>query len=45
MEGICKKIYTHSVDYSQKINEKNQEILKEANISGETDKSAVLPFT
>merc|ERR1719450_543515 len=30
VEGICKKIYTHSVDYSQKINEKNQEILKEA---------------
>ena len=29
MEGICKKIYTHSVDYSQKINERNQEILKE----------------
>ena len=40
MEGICKKIYTHSVDYSQKISERNQEILKEANISGEKDSNS-----
>ena len=33
VEGICKKIYTLSCDYAQKVREKNLEILKEANIS------------
>ena len=33
VEGICKKIYTLSCDYAQKVGEKNLEILKEANIS------------
>ena len=33
VEGICKKIYTLSADYAGKVNEKNQEILKDANIS------------
>jgi len=33
VEGICKKMYTLSVDYAQKIKEKNGEILKEHNIS------------
>jgi len=33
VEGICKKIYTLSCDYAQKVKEKNLEILKEANIS------------
>ena len=34
VEGICKKIYTLSADYAHKVNEKNLEIMKEANISG-----------
>jgi len=34
VEGICKKMYTLSCDYAQKVKEKNAEILKEANISG-----------
>ena len=34
VEGICKKMYTLSCDYAQKVKEKNTEILKEANISG-----------
>ena len=34
VEGICKKMYTLSVDYAQKIKERNAEILKEHNISG-----------
>ena len=34
VEGICKKMYTLSTDYAQKVKEKNSEILKEANISG-----------
>jgi hypothetical protein len=38
VEGICKKIYTLSADYAQKVQEKNQEILREANISGELRK-------
>lgn len=33
VEGICKKIYTLSCDYAQKVKEKNDEILREANIS------------
>ena len=35
MEGICKKMYSLSCDYAQKVQQKNQEILKEAGISGE----------
>ena len=34
VEGICKKMYNLSCDYAQKVKEKNAEILKEANISG-----------
>ena len=34
VEGICKKLYTLSADYAQKVKEKNLEILKETNISG-----------
>jgi len=34
VEGICKKMFTLSSDYAQKVKEKNAEILKESNISG-----------
>ena len=34
VEGICKKTYNLSADYAAKVAEKNQEILREANISG-----------
>jgi len=33
VEGICRKMYNLSCDYASKVNEKNQEVMKEANIS------------
>jgi len=33
VEGICRKMYNLSCDYASKVKEKNQEILKEANIN------------
>ncbi len=41
MEGICKKMYTLSCEYAQKVKEKNQEILREANISEHNARTAV----
>lgn len=41
VEGICKKMYTLSCDYAQKVQQKNQEILKEAGISEHEAKTAV----
>ena len=34
VEGICRKIYNLSLDYAQKCQERNLEILRENGISG-----------
>ena len=41
VEGICRKMYNLSVDYANKIADKNQEILREANINEHSVKVAV----
>ena len=41
VEGICKKMYTLSCDYAQKVAEKNRDILKEAQISEHNAKTNV----
>lgn len=41
VEGICRKMYNLSCDYANKVNEKNQEILKEANINEHSVKVTV----
>ena len=41
VEGICRKMYNLSCDYASKVAERNQEILKEANINEHSVKVAV----
>lgn len=41
VEGICRKMYTLSCDYAQKVQERSQEVLKEANILEHNAKTQV----